>query len=983
LRHRLTTGIVPRMQAWRVDVVVRPDQQDPMGGSAQRALRAAGLDGVHRVRSRRGYLLGAELGEAQVRAFAAAVLCDPVVDEFVVHPPGDAAPQQPAQGHAVAIVPRPGVTDPVAHSVQKALGDMHLPTVATGTYRVYEIHGPVDAARLLQTARKALANDVVHDVLLDRLPPGLPGEPPPPDLAVHPIELAHLDAKALERLSRDGGLALDGAEMAAIQRHFLDLGRAPTRMELETLAQTWSEHCKHKTLTGNVAFAGRTIENLLKSTIARVTHTLARDFCVSVFTDNAGVIRFDDEDSVCIKVETHNRPSAIEPFGGAGTGVGGVIRDVLGTGLGARPIASTDVFCFAPPDLRPEQVPPGCLHPLAVMKGVVAGVRDYGNPMGIPTVNGSVHFDENFVGNPLVYVGNVGILPTARARKQAHAGDAIVALGGRTGRDGIHGATFSSLELHTESETLSSGAVQIGDPITERKVMDAVLRCAEEDLFAAITDCGAGGFSSAIGEMAEGLGAEVELAHAPLKYRGLAPWEIWISEAQERMVLAVPPPKLARLLQVCAEEACEATVLGRFTDSKRLVVKHAGIVHADLDLHFLHQGVPVQTRSASWTPLPLAEPHLPPETDLAGALLAVLGDYAICSKEWIVRQYDHEVQAGSAGKPLCGVREDGPADAAVLAPKLGSLRGLVLANGLNPRYSRIDPAAMAECALDEALRNVVAAGGDPDYTAILDNYCWGSTKDPEALGGLVRATEALCALALTYRTPFVSGKDSLHNEFRVAGTDGAAERVIRIPGCILVTALSVVADVRATLTSDLKRHGSLLVLVGVTKDELGGSVYYKSKGALGANVPRVDPELGRDVLHAVHRAIAARCVLSAHDLSEGGLGAAVAEMALGGRLGARIDLAAVPTTTALRPEQLLFAESQSRLLLEVAPDRLADLRANLHQVPFAVIGEVTATDDVEFARASQVLAKVPLDAVERAWKRPLDLDGTLVPAVTP
>ncbi|HEX5052715.1 MAG TPA: phosphoribosylformylglycinamidine synthase subunit PurS, partial [Planctomycetota bacterium] len=517
-----------------------------MGAAALRALHTAGLDGVSDVRSRRGYLLAAELGEAQVREFARSVLCDPVVDQFVVHAPG-AAPQVPPRGtHAVTIVPRPGVTDPVAHSVQKALTDMGLPGVPTGTYRVYDVRGAGEPHLVLQVARKALANDVVQDVLLDALPEGLPGPSAAPDLQVHPIPLAHLDLTGLERLSASGGLALDGAEMTAIQQHFKQLGRAPTRLELETLAQTWSEHCKHKTLTGNVRFEGRTIENLLKSTIAHVTHTLNRDFCVSVFVDNAGIIRFDDEDSVCIKVETHNRPSAIEPFGGAGTGVGGVIRDVLGTGLGARPIASTDVFCFAPPDLPAEQVPKGCLSPLSVLKGVVAGVRDYGNPMGIPTVNGSVHFDEHFVGNPLVYVGNIGMLPTARASKKARTGDAIVALGGRTGRDGIHGATFSSLELHTESEMLSSGAVQIGDPITERKVMDAVLRCADEDLFSAITDCGAGGFSSAVGEMAEGLGAEVQLEHAPLKYQGLAPWEIWISEAQERMVLAVPGARLER-----------------------------------------------------------------------------------------------------------------------------------------------------------------------------------------------------------------------------------------------------------------------------------------------------------------------------------------------------------------------------------------------------------------------------------------------------
>ena len=940
-----------------------------MGQSALRALRAAGLDGIQDVRARRGYLLGAELPEAQVRTFARAVLCDPVLDDCVVHAPGAATT---TASPMVAVVPRAGVTDPVAHSVQKALADMQLPVVAVGTYRAFDVTGAVDPQRLLQVARKALANDVVQDVRLGSLPEGLPAAAGKADLTVHSIPLAGLDTAGLEKLSKDGGLALDGAEMTVIQQHFGKLGRAPTRMELETLAQTWSEHCKHKTLTGNVRFEGRLIENLLKSTIAKVTHTLNRDFCVSVFVDNAGIVKFDDEDSVCIKVETHNRPSAIEPFGGAGTGVGGVIRDVLGTGLGARPIASTDVFCFAPPDLKPAQLPQGCMHPLSLLKGVVSGVRDYGNPMGIPTVNGSVHFDENFVGNPLVYVGNVGILPTARAKKAARSGDVIVAIGGRTGRDGIHGATFSSLELHTDSEKVSSGAVQIGDPITERKAMDAVLRCADEDLFTSITDCGAGGFSSAVGEMAEGLGAMVELGEAPLKYQGLAPWEVWISEAQERMVIAVPKEKLARVLQVCREEASEAVVLGHFTADNRLVVKFQGTVHADLDLHFLHKGLPVRVRDAVYVAPTLHEPVPAPNTDLGKALLAVMADFGVCSKEWIVRQYDHEVQAASAGKPLCGVREDGPSDAAVLAPKLGSRRGVVLSNGLNPRYSKIDPAAMAECSLDEAMRNLVAAGGDPDYAVILDNYCWGNTRDPQALGELVRATEALCALAITYRTPFVSGKDSLHNEFR------AGDRTIRIPGCILVTAMGVIPDVTRTLTTDSKRAGSLLVLVGVTKDELGGSVYYKTRGELGSQAPRVDHALGKAVLHGVHRAIAARCALAAHDLSEGGLGAAAAEMCIGGKLGARIDLAKVTAQGPLRAEQLLFSESQSRFLLEVPPDRLADLRANLHQVPFAVIGDVTKEPNLLFTHGAKELVRMPVADLEAAWKRPLDLDQTLV-----
>ncbi len=968
------------MQAWRIDVLAKQGQLDPLGAAAQRTLTAAGLNGITGVRSRRGYLLGAELTEQQVESFARAVLCDPVIEDYVVHAPGTPV-GGPEGAHMVTIVPKPGVTDPVAHSVQKSLGDMQLPIVAAGTYKTFDVHGDLAGDLLLNIANKDLANDTVQQILVDALPDGLPGESPAPDLAVHEVPLAGLDEAALVAISKQGGLALDGHEMTTIQAHFATLQRAPTRLELETLAQTWSEHCKHKTLTGTVDFDGRRIDNLLKSTIANVTHTLDRDFCVSVFVDNAGIIKFDDVDSVCIKVETHNRPSAIEPFGGAGTGIGGVIRDVLGTGLGARPIASSDVFCFAPPDMLAKDLPKGCLHPLIVMKGVVSGVRDYGNPMGIPTVNGSVHFDDNFVGNPLVYVGNVGILPTARGLKKANPGDIIVALGGRTGRDGIHGATFSSLELHSDSESISGGAVQIGDPITERKAVDAVMACADEDLFSAITDCGAGGFSSAVGEMAEGLGAIVNLEAAPLKYAGLAPWEIWISEAQERMVLAVPPAKLDRVLAVCEAEACEAFVLGTFTDDNRLIVKHEDAVHCDMDLHFLHDGLPSRVLKASYVQAPCSEPNLPAEQDHKQALLNVMADFGVCSKEWIIRQYDHEVQAASAGKPLCGVHEDGPADAAVVAPKPGSMRGLVLSNGLNPRYSKIDPASMAECALDEAMRNSVAAGGDPDYTVILDNYCWGNTRDPQCLGELVRATEALCDLAMKYRTPFVSGKDSLHNEFRSTLADGG-EKLIRIPGCILVSAMSVIPDVRRTMTSDFKRAGSLLVLVGTTKDELGGSVYYKTKGELGKNAPRVQKHAAHDTLLAVSRAIQAGCVLAAHDLSEGGVAAATTEMSIGGRLGANVKLDAMNVDSDLDATKRMFSESQSRFLLEIPPDRLADLEANLGQVPFAVIGDVRSDDQVQFTNDSASIAKLSIAEAEYAWKHPLDLDGTLTGEAT-
>ncbi len=956
------------MDAWRVEVRVRDGLPDPAGEAARSALIGAGLEVQGPVRSRRGFLLGSELSAEAVDQFATTVLADPITDEFVVHAPGADAVAEPGR---VTIRPRPGVTDQVARSVQKALVDQGLPAVLTGTYHAYLVPGTGAAARVA-AAEQCLANEVVQIVDADTVPLALPGPGGDPDLAVHTVPIRGLEDAALERLSQQGGLALTVREMRTIQAHFEGLGREPTQIELETLAQTWSEHCKHKTLTGRIRFGDEVIDNLLKSEIARVTRDLDRDFCVSVFEDNAGVIEFDDEDCLCIKVETHNHPSAIEPFGGAATGVGGVIRDILGTGLSARPVANTDVFCFAPADTPDADVPKGCLHPLRVLKGVVAGVRDYGNPMGIPTVHGAVHFDPDFIGNPLVYVGNIGIIPRDKIQKRARPGDHIVSIGGRTGRDGIHGATFSSLELHTESETVSSGAVQIGDPITERKAMDAVLRGRDEGLFSAVTDCGAGGFSSAVGEMAEGLGADVDLATAPLKYAGLAPWEIWISEAQERMVTAVPPEKLDRLLAICDEEDVEAAVLGTFTDTGRLVLRYGDVVHGELELEFMHEGLPVFEREAVWEPGDHRDPDLPDEANLGRALLDCLADPNVASKEWIIRQYDHEVQGGSAGKPLCGPRRDGPSNGAVIAPKLGSTKGFAVSSGLNPRYSRIDPAAMAECAIDEALRNVVACGGDPEHTAVLDNYCWGNCSKPERLGELVRATRALCALAITYRTPFISGKDSLNNEFR----DG--DRTIAIPGCILVTALSVVPDVTRTLTSSPRHAGSHLYLIGVTRRELGGSVYWKTRGELGASVPRVDGALGKRVLDATARAIAAGAITACHDLSEGGLGVAAAEMAIAGRLGVSLDLLEVRTEGVSRAEEVLFSESQSRFLCEVPADRVADFEANLYDVPFARIGGFTADHrDCVITRGGTELARVPMADLLRAFKGTLDFDGTL------
>jgi phosphoribosylformylglycinamidine synthase len=829
-----------------------------------------------------------------------------------------------------------------------------------------------------------------------------------------------LNATQLELLSRERTLSLTLVELEVIQQHFRSEGRDPTDIELETIAQTWSEHCSHKTLTGRVTYTDengtRHFNNLLKETIFAATERIRQelgehDWCVSVFQDNAGIVKFDERHHVAFKVETHNRPSAIEPYGGANTGVGGVIRDTLGTGLGAKPIANTDVFCFAPPDTPAADLPPGVLHPRRIMRGVVSGVRDYGNRMGIPTVNGAICFDPRYVGNPLVFCGNVGLVPHNMAFKEAQPGDLIVAVGGRTGRDGIHGATFSSAELTHESEKVSGGAVQIGNAITEKMVLDVLLAARDEGLYTAVTDCGAGGFSSAVGEMGADIGAEVWLEKAPLKYAGLSYTEIWISEAQERMVLAVPETKWPRLSALCESENVEAVVIGRFAPTGKLELKYEGTSVGQLDMHFLHGGRPKVQRQATYArksevgSQKSARPNSDlrsPTSDFNAVILRLLSSLNIASKEWVIRQYDHEVQGGSVVKPLVGVANDGPSDAAVLRPVLSSRRGLVIACGLNPRYGDIDPYHMAACAIDEAVRNCVAVGADPSQIAILDNFCWGYTDRPETLGALVRAALGCYDVAVALGTPFISGKDSLNNEFSYVA-DGQ-KQTIQIPHTLLISALGQIADVSRAVTMDFKAAGNLIYQVGWTKHELGGSELCSPTLRVGqavpgdsallahtecgpTSVPEVDPATAKRTFAAVHAAIYQGLVRACHDPSEGGLAVAVAEMAFAGGLGARVRLADVPHDSSVDPKAddlgtiLLFAESASRFVLEVEPHHRDTLEAifRQHDVPLAHIGEVTDSARLQVAAAPHAgheppaawLIDLPIAELKEAWQKPL------------
>ncbi len=971
------------MTLWQIDILPAPGQDDVAGKSLQTEARDLGLGSNLTISAAHGFLLQGELTEADVRRAASLLLADSIVESTTIAQVGDPSLISPRNGldKLLHVLPKPGVMDPVALSTLQALQDMSLPVEQVGTYRKYWLSN-LPEEQMQKLSQKLLSNDSIERVIsgplvIQRLDIGSTYQ-----LQLHHVNIAQLDDEGLMKLSKQGQLYLTLPEMQTIQAHFAKLGRSPTDIELETIAQTWSEHCSHKTLAGRIAYSDengtRQFNNMLKETIFKATQTIRAelgkdDWCVKVFSDNAGIVKFDDEYHVVFKVETHNHPSAIEPYGGANTGIGGVIRDPMGTGLGAKPFCNTDIFCFAPPDTDPASLPPGVLHPRRVMKGVVSGVRDYGNRMGIPTVNGAVFFDPRYLGNPLVYCGNAGLLPVNKVDKHARAGDWIVTVGGRTGRDGIHGATFSSAELTSESETISGGAVQIGNAITEKMVLDVLLQARDQDLYSAVTDCGAGGFSSAVGEMGEEIGAEVWLEQAPLKYDGLSYTEIWISEAQERMIFAVPPEKLDAMKKLCEAEGVEATVIGKFVGTGQLRLMYAGTEVGLLSMEFLHGGRPPVVRQATYQ-APAVKPvqiKQMQQGDCESALLGILGSLNVASKHWIIRQYDHEVQAGSVVKPLVGPQCNGPSDAAVVRPRLNSRRGVVISCGMNPHYGDFDPYHMAASAIDEAVRNAVAVGADPERIAILDNFCWGNTERPETLGSLVRAALACHDVAVAWKTPFISGKDSLNNEFSWLDSSGQKQTIV-IPSTLLISAMGQVADVSKCVTMDLKQSGNSLYLVGSTQNEFGGSHLLMHLNQSGGQVPTVDLPRAKHTFTKVHAAIEAGFVRACHDLSEGGLAVALAEMSFAGHLGLDVDIAAAAAAASLSPSELLFAESNSRFVIEVVAGRESEFESVLSGVPCVKLGSVVSGPNCTVRCGATKLIDQGWQQLFDAWHNPLD-----------
>jgi len=989
--------------AHRIEIGFKQGIRDVIGEKTrQKIVEHLGIN-VDDVRTVDVYTVDGDIHGDDLHAIARGPFSDPVIQDYVID-----------QGFAdkftwlIEVGFRPGVTDNVGRTAKEAivllLGDTLSGDVRVYTSRQYLITGGIGKAEAERIASDLLANELIQRFeIVDGsgwnpetgLAPYVPRVVIDEDSDIEQINL-NVGDEELQAISNARVLALTVEEMKVIQEYLnrsdvreqrirVGLAEDVTDVELEALAQTWSEHCKHKIFNSVITYEdeqGRAmvIDSLFTSYIKQSTKDIRQnlgdaDWCLSVFVDNAGVIKFNEDYNLVFKVETHNSPSALDPYGGALTGIVGVNRDPFGTGKGSKLIFNTDVFCFASP-FYAKPLPRRILHPRRIYEGVREGVEHGGNKSGIPTVNGCIVFDERYLGKPLVYCGTGGIMPSRILGESTHtkeivSGDLIVMTGGRIGKDGIHGATFSSEELHEGSPVT---AVQIGDPITQKKMTDFLLIARDRGLYRAITDNGAGGLSSSVGEMATLCGGcEMDLSRAPLKYAGLKPWEILISEAQERMSLAVDPRKIDEFLSLAEEMGVEASVLGTFNDSGKFHILYGEKTVAYLDMNFLHEGLPQMRLHAKWSLSRHDEPVFDMPEDMGGALKEMLARLNICSKEAVVRQYDHEVQGGSVIKPLVGVVNDGPSDAAVIRPVLESFEGVVVANGICPRYSDIDTYHMAACAIDEAVRNAVAVGGSLERMAGIDNFCWcdpvESEKTPDGrykLAQLVRANQALYDYTTLYGVPCISGKDSMKNDYIIGDTK------ISIPPTLLFSVMGKINDIRKAVTMDVKQAGDYVYVVGTTYEELGGSEWFAHHGYIGNGVPKVDGKRARGLYEALHSAIEMGLVRSCHDCSDGGLGIALAETAFSGGFGMAVDLALVPAEGLTRDDFLLFSESPSRFVVTVAPESRDDFETVMASHSIGMVGTVT-TDEMFTVYGSDGMTIIAEDiqTLKTVWQGPL------------
>lgn len=894
----------------------------------------------------------------------------------------------------------PGVTDNVGRTAAKGISSILKRKIKSSDVRsslLYLFSGSIDNVKKEKIAKNVLCNNLIENyTILDKndvisgktisyVKP-VENEIKPPYFKEINLEITD---EELLKISDEYILSLSLDEMHAIRDHYRDekvqayrkqnnLPINPTNVELEVFAQTWSEHCKHKIFSADITYKEgsntKEIKSLFKKYIKGSTEIIKRkrDDLLSLFIDNAGIVKFNDEYAYCVKVETHNSPSALDPYGGAMTGIVGVNRDIIGTGMGAYPIFNTDIFCFGSPFTPDDDVPAGLLHPRRIFRGVHRGVKDGGNESGIPTVNGSIVFDESFLGKPLVFCGTGGLMPLKVAGRDSHKkyikkGDVIVMCGGRIGKDGIHGATFSSAHL-TESSPTS--AVQIGDPITQKKMLDFLMEARDLGLYNGLTDNGAGGLSSSIGEMATFTGGAVlKLDKCPLKYSGLDPWEILLSEAQERMSLAVPADKIDKFLELSKKRDVESTVIGEFTDTGYFECKFNGEIVCMLNMDMLHEGVPRMKLEAQWIP-PKEDRLQPLNIGIKESVRKLLKSPNIASKEYWIRMYDHEVGARTVGKPFSGKENDGPSDGAVLKVFQESNEGLVVTHGIVPRYAGMDAYQMAACGIDEAFRQAVILGADPDKIVGLDNFCWPDPVQSEhtpdgmyKLAQLVRACRAVYETTIAYNCPLISGKDSMKNDYRRGG------KKISVLPTLLFTAVGRIDDVTKMVSHYFKRIDEKVYLLGHTESEMGMSEYYGIHKKEGGILPKVNTDNAIRLYKKISQCIEKKILSSAHDLSDGGLVVALVESAFSGNVGVNINLDAVGIK--LTDEEKLFSETPSRILVSLDKKNEDEFLGIMKDQPVFYLGETSEGNRIKIASNDKIIYEDDLGELKDIWKNAL------------
>lgn len=909
------------------------------------------------------------VSEKETKILAEKLFCELINQVYSIN-----KPLADKSSTVIEIAYKPGVMNPEVGSIIKAAEDLGIKLKAADSSWEYVFTNNVSEKEAKNLALRLRFYNPLIEHIVEKEPKtllikGAVG----PTLAV-PIRTMNNDE--LLAASKDK-LFLNLEELKIIQNYFQKIKRDPTDCELETLAQTWSEHSGHKTFKAKIVVDGKVKEPLIKRL---KTEALKHNKnIVSAFVDNSGVMDFYEGYAICGKAETHNSPAAIEPYGGAMTGSGGVFRDIVGTGQGAKAIASTDIFCFAPPDIPSEKLPDGCLPPDYMLKRCVAAVRDYGNRVGIPTNNGSFHFHDDFRAKPTVLVGSYGIMPKKYAQKgNPKVGDVVVVIGGRTGRDGIHGATFSSGEMTERTINVNSQAVQIGNAIEEKRVFDAILEARDKNLIRALQDCGGGGFSSAIGEMGDKIGVTVDLAKAKLKYQGLSPWEIWVSESQERMVLAIPKNKLSEFLAICKKYNVEESLLGEFDGSKKLNVFYGKKRVCQLDMKFLHNGLPQRTMVAKQPQSKPNNPNTPnlpkSEQEWITILKNVLSHGNINSKEPIIRMYDHSVQATNDLQPYSGVNNDAPNDSPVLRPFLDKPYGMIISHGLNPILNNIDPYKGSIWASVEAMANYVAVGGDYKNASLINNYIW-PFPDEESLWSLDKSVEAVIDFMKALKIPVISGKDSLSSTYR--NSDGT---VLKIPPTLCMSVFGKIPNASKTISADFKKDNAAICLIGnLDVNAMGGSVYYDvlspdlvglKAADLRGRVPEIDLKILTKVFDAIYKGVQKGKILSAHDISEGGLITTLFEMCIGGNMGASITLDVILSEEKnLRPDYVLFNETAGCFLVEVENEQTA--KQIFKGIPFAILGKTQKKYSIEVNDKDENLFTANIEILKRVWQEPM------------